>query len=135
MDSASQARIERVNGAQKLKRAFRIRYRRLKERGFVCAALAVGIARARIPRGGHHRLVILDRLVFDLHPVPQRPARGLEEAESSRRFGPRVRVPLFPVVNPQISRRQVVSQLLDPSHQAIREELRFECARRDTAKS
>ena len=82
VDGASQTRVEGVNGAQNFKRALGVRDRRFDERGFVRAALAVGVSRSCIPRGGHHRLVILDGLVFDLHPMPQRPARGLEEAES-----------------------------------------------------
>ena len=115
VDGASQTRVEGVDGAQKFKWALRIGDRRLDERGFVRAALTVGVSRACIPRGGHHRLVILDGLVFDLHPVPQRSARGLKETESSGSFGPGFRVPVLPVVNKQVSGRQIVSQLFDPS--------------------
>ena len=45
---------------QKFQWALGIRDRCLNERGFVRAALAVGVSRACIPRGGHHRLVILE---------------------------------------------------------------------------
>jgi hypothetical protein len=71
VDGASQTWIEGVDGAKKFKWALWIRDRRLDERGFVRAALTLGVSRTSIPRGGHYRLVILDRLIFDLNPVPK----------------------------------------------------------------
>ena len=95
VDGAGQTRVEGMNGAQNLQGTLRIRDGRFQERRFVRAALTVGISRAGIPCGGHHGLIILDRLVFDLHPVAQRPARSLKETESSGGLRARSSGPTF----------------------------------------
>jgi hypothetical protein len=69
VDRARQTRVKGVDGAQNLKWPLRVRDRRLYERRFVRAALAVGVSRARIPRGRDDSLIITDGLVRDLHPM------------------------------------------------------------------
>ena len=89
VNGAREARVEGVDCAQNFERTFGIRNRRLEERGFVRPTLASGISRSGIPGGRNYRLVILDTLLFDFHPMPQRSARRLEEAESLARFSAR----------------------------------------------
>ena len=121
VNSASEARVEGVNRAQNFERTFRIRDRCLEERRLIWSPLSSRISRAGVPGGRNYRLVILNGLAFDLHPVPERPARCLEEAETLRGLGPRVWIPLFPVMNAHIAAGQIISKLFDPAHQTARE--------------
>src|SRR5271165_7444264 len=82
VNGAGQARIERVNGAQDLQRFVGIGDGSLHQRHFVCTTLPFDVARAGVPGGGNHCLVVLDFAVFDLDPVAQRPARRFVEAET-----------------------------------------------------
>ena len=135
VNGASQARIEGVDGTQQFQWTIGIRDRRLEERGFIGSALAAGIARTGVPCGRNDRLVVLDRLVLNLDPVPQRPTRRLEETETPRVLGPGLRVPLFSVVNAHVPAFQIVPQFLDPADQLVREKLCLERTRGNATES
>ena len=67
-------------GAQNLQRLLRVDQRMVvHQRGLVRARLALRVAGRAVPGAGHDALVARDRAVLDLHPMPERAARRVEE--------------------------------------------------------
>jgi hypothetical protein len=58
-------------GPQNLHGVLRVGNRRFQQGRFICAALSFAIPRPGIPRRRYHTLVVLNFLVFDVHPVTQ----------------------------------------------------------------
>ena len=82
MTGTRHAGIERVHGAQDFQRFFGTSQRRVQQRSLVGTMGSGAIARARIPCGWNHRLIILDLFVFDDDPVRQRAARSFVGADA-----------------------------------------------------
>ena len=83
VDGAGQTRVEGVNRAEQFERTFRVRHRCFDERGFVRAALALGVSRTGIPGGRYDRLVIVDGLVSISTQCPSDP-RGASKKPNPR---------------------------------------------------
>src|SRR5579863_7834481 len=114
MHGARNAGIEGMNGAQNLKRPVGIGDGCVDERCLVGAALALGVARSRVPGGGNDGLVVLDGLAFDLDPMAERAARSLVPSESAAGFLPGVGVPFGGVADGDLAMGHVGVEIVDP---------------------
>src|SRR6266542_2286885 len=85
VDRAGEARVERVDRAERLEGQLRLRDRVPDERGLVGPLLVLPVARARVPGGGHDRLVVIERhrlpVRADDAPVRERAAGRLVESD------------------------------------------------------
>src|SRR6266540_3807454 len=89
VDRAGEARVERVDRAERLERQLGVRDRVSDERGLVRSLLVLRVARAGVPGGRHDGLVVLElhRLAVGLDdaPVRERAAGRLVEADALER--------------------------------------------------
>ena len=97
--------------AQDLQRLLGVDHRRVHQAGLEGADLALGVARAAVPGGGHHALVVLDLAVLDLDPVAQHAARRGDRAHALGLLGPGGRVPLLDVGGGGVAGLDVGDQL------------------------
>ena len=97
--------------AQDLQPPLRIGHRCPDQRRFEWAADAIGVARRTIPRCGHHRLVIGDLAVLDVHPMPQPASRCFRRAVAVRLGRPTGWVPAGAVVDGQPEKILTFSEL------------------------
>src|ERR1039458_959172 len=122
-----------MHRAQNFYRALRIGYRRLEQRRFVCSPLSFAIARPGVPRGRHHTLIVLNLLVLDVHPVPQRSPRRRVEAPALDLFRPGIRIPSLAVVDAEVTVSQLVAQFGHPLRDLASHYFGFDRSRCDSS--
>ena len=89
MGRASQAGVKTVQGTQDFQGLLGVDHGRVHQAGLEGADLALGVARAAVPGGRHHALVVLDAAVLDADPVTERAARCFGKAGAHRFLRPR----------------------------------------------
>ena len=88
MHRANQTRIKRANNMPHCDGVLRIGNRSSDQSFFPRSPYTVGVAGRAIPRRGRDDLVLLDLLVANPHPVPERAARGQRRSEAGAiRYG------------------------------------------------
>src|SRR5215472_7711426 len=103
-----------MHGPQNLHRTLWIGDRGFQQGRFVCAALSFGMPRPRVPRRRHNALIVLNLLVFNVHPVSERSPRRLMESPALRLCRPGVRLPLFAVMYTQVAVLELVAEFGHP---------------------
>src|ERR1700734_1145655 len=78
MHGTGKARIEGMDGAQRLERTLGISHRRAQQSQFVTRLFSVVVLRCGEPGGGDHRLIVGDAAVLDDDPMRKKPAWRLE---------------------------------------------------------
>ncbi len=119
--------------AQDFDRLFRIGHRRVHQAGLEGADLPPGVARAAVPGGRHHALVVLDAPVPDAYPVAQHAARRGDGADALGFLRPGRRVPLLDVGGGRVAGLDVGDQFLVVVEHHFGAVLRFERARQRAA--